>query len=120
MPELLTMESFKEKIFDYETEKEWKYRGDLPAIVDFYADWCGPCRMVAPVMERLAKKNEGKLHVYKVDTEAQPQLAGMFGVSSIPTILFIPVKGDPRVAQGALPEKEFDRIIDEVLFTASE
>ncbi|HPE37150.1 MAG TPA: thioredoxin [Spirochaetales bacterium] len=115
MAEHLTLEAFKEKIFDYENEKEWKYRGDLPAIVDFYADWCGPCKMVAPVLDRLATKYSGKLHVYKVDTEDQPELAGMFGVQSIPTLLFIPLDGEPRVAMGALPEKEFERIIGDVL-----
>lgn len=115
MPELLTLGSFKDKIFDYENEKEWKYRGELPAIVDFYADWCGPCKMVAPVLDRLAKKYDGKLSIYKVDTEAEQELAGMFGVQSIPTLLFIPKDGEPRVAMGALPEKEFERIIGEVL-----
>jgi thioredoxin len=115
MPELLTLGTFKDKIFDYENEKEWKYRGELPAIVDFYADWCGPCKMVAPVLERLAKKYNGKLSIYKVDTEAEQELAGMFGVQSIPTLLFIPKDGEPRVAMGALPEKEFERIIGEVL-----
>jgi len=115
MPELLTLGSFKDKIFDYESEKEWKYRGELPAIVDFYADWCGPCKMVAPVLDRLAKKYDGKLSIYKVDTEAERELAGMFGVQSIPTLLFIPKDGEPRVAMGALPEKEFERIIGEVL-----
>lgn len=115
MPELLTLESFKDKIFDYENEKEWKYRGELPAIVDFYADWCGPCKMLAPVLDRLAKKYDGKLSIYKVDTEAEQNLAGMFGVQSIPTLLFIPKDGQPRVAMGALPEKEFERIIGELL-----
>lgn len=115
MPELLTLGSFKDKVFDYENEKEWKYRGELPAIIDFYADWCGPCKMVAPVLDRLAKKYDGKLAIYKVDTEAEPDLAGMFGVQSIPTLLFIPKDGEPRVAMGALPEKEFERIIGEVL-----
>ncbi|HOX92044.1 MAG TPA: thioredoxin [Spirochaetales bacterium] len=115
MSELLTLQTFKDKVFDYEASKEWNYRGDLPAIIDFYADWCGPCKMVAPVMEKLSVKYQGKLHVYKVDTEAQPDLAGMFGVSSIPTILFIPMKGEPRVAMGAMPEQEFDRIINELL-----
>ena len=115
MPELLTLGTFKDKIFDYENEKEWKYRGELPAIVDFYADWCGPCKMVAPVLDRLAKKYDGKLSIYKVDTEAEQELAGMFGVQSIPTLLFIPKEGEPRVAMGALPEKEFERIIGEVL-----
>lgn len=115
MPELLTLGTFKDKIFDYANEKEWKYRGELPAIVDFYADWCGPCKMVAPVLDRLAKKYDGKLSIYKVDTEAEQELAGMFGVQSIPTLLFIPKDGEPRVAMGALPEKEFERIIGEVL-----
>lgn len=115
MAELLTLGTFKDKIFDYENEKAWKYRGELPAIVDFYADWCGPCKMVAPVLERLAKKYDGKLSIYKVDTEAEQELAGMFGVQSIPTLLFIPKDGEPRVAMGALPEKEFERIIGEVL-----
>lgn len=115
MPELLTLESFKDKIFDYENEKDWKYRGELPAIVDFYADWCGPCKMLAPVLDRLAKKYDGKLSIYKVDTEAEQNLAGMFGVQSIPTLLFIPKDGQPRVAMGALPEKEFERIIGELL-----
>lgn len=115
MPELLTLGSFKDKIFDYENEKEWKYKGELPVIVDFYADWCGPCKMVAPVLDRLAKKYDGKLSIYKVDTEAEQELAGMFGVQSIPTLLFIPKDGEPRVAMGALPEKEFERIIGEVL-----
>lgn len=115
MTELLTLGSFKDKIFDYENEKEWKYKGELPAIVDFYADWCGPCKMVAPVLDRLAKKYDGKLSIYKVDTEAEQELAGMFGVQSIPTLLFIPKDGEPRVAMGALPEKEFERIIGEVL-----
>jgi len=115
MSELLTLRSFKENVFDYEAEKEWNYRGDLPAIVDFYADWCGPCKMVAPILDRLSKKYEGKIHIYKVDTEAEQELAGMFGIQSIPTILFIPMKGQPQAAMGALPEKEFERVIGEFL-----
>lgn len=115
MSELLTLKSFKENVFDYETDKEWNYRGSLPAIVDFYADWCGPCKMVAPILDRLSKKYEGKIHVYKVDTEAEPELSGMFGIQSIPTILFIPMKGEPQAVMGALPEKEFERIIAELL-----
>mgnify|MGYP004703102867 CR=1 FL=1 len=119
MSELLTLQSFKENVFDYETSKEWNYRGNLPAIVDFYADWCGPCKMVAPIMDRLSKKYEGKLHVYKVDTEAEPELSGMFGIQSIPTILFIPMKGEPQAARGALPEKEFERVIADFLLADS-
>jgi len=115
MTEHLTLREFKDKVFDYESEKEWKYRGELPAIVDFYADWCGPCRMVAPVLERLSEKYAGRLVVYKVNTEEEPQLASMFGVQSIPTLVFIPKEGQPRVAMGALPEKEFERLIEGLL-----
>lgn len=117
MSELLTLQSFKENVFDYETEKEWNYRGDLPAIVDFYADWCGPCKMVAPILDRLSKKYEGKIHVYKVDTEAEPELSSMFGIQSIPTIIFIPMTGEPQATMGALPEKEFERVIGELLLS---
>lgn len=116
MTKHLTLNDFKEKIFDYEKEKEWKYHGELPAIIDFYADWCGPCRMVAPVLERLSTKYEGKINIFKVDTEKEQELSAMFGVQSIPTIVFIPMDGQPRVSMGALPEKEFERIIAE-LFT---
>jgi thioredoxin len=115
MSELLTLQSFRDKIFNYETDRDWNYRGDLPAIVDFYADWCGPCKMVAPILDRLSRKYEGKIHVYKVDTEAEPELSGMFGIQSIPTILFIPMKGEPQAVMGALPEKEFERVIAELL-----
>ena len=115
MSEHLTMTSFKEKVFNFEANKEWKYEGDLPAIIDFYADWCAPCRMVAPVLEELGKKYDGKLRVYKIDTEAEPELAGMFQVQSIPTIFFIPMEGQPTYAMGALPKKELERAISDVL-----
>lgn len=117
LSEPLTLQSFKEQVFDYENEKEWNYRGSLPAIVDFYADWCGPCKMVAPILDRLSKKYEGKLHVYKVNTEEEQELSAMFGIQSIPTILFIPLKGEPQAAMGALPEKEFERVISDVLLS---
>lgn len=120
MAEHLTLDAFKNKVFDYEHEKEWKFKGELPAIIDFYADWCSPCKMVAPILERLSKKYEGKLSVYKVDTEAEQELAGMFGIQSIPTLLFIPVEGQPRISMGAMPEKEFERIIGEVLMIPAE
>ena len=118
MSEHLTLGAFKERIFDYETEKEWKYKGEIPAIIDFYADWCGPCKMVAPILDKLSVKYEGKLSIYKVDTEAEQELASMFGVQSIPTILFIPKDGQPRVSMGAMPEKEFERVIAELLLPA--
>ena len=111
----LTANDFKEKVFNYETGKEWKYEGTLPAIVDFYADWCSPCKMVAPILEDIAREYSGKLMVYKVDTENEQELASVFGIQSIPTILFIPREGQPQAAMGALPRQTFDQVIKEVL-----
>jgi thioredoxin len=113
--EYLTKESFKEKVFDYENEKEWKYKGTLPCIIDFYADWCGPCKMVAPIMEELSTEYEGKVEVYKVDTEAEQELAAVFGIKSIPSILFVPVNDKPQMAAGALPKQSFVQAINEIL-----
>jgi len=114
MVEHLTVETFKEKVFDYATEKEWKFKGDTPAIIDFYADWCGPCKMVAPLIEELNTEYDGKVVFYKVDTEAQQELAGAFGIKSIPSILFIPAEGQPQMAQGALPKDAFQNAIKDV------
>ena len=111
----LTTQDFKDKIFNYETEKEWKYKGNLPAIIDFYADWCGPCKMVAPVLEELSVEYEGKLNIYKVDTEKESELAQVFGIQSIPTFLFIPVDEQPVIQPGAFPKKVFKQIIEEHL-----
>ena len=94
---------------------EWKYKGDKPAIIDFYASWCGPCKMLAPVLEDIAKDYEGKIYVYKVDTEAEEELSQMFNIRSIPTLLFIPMEGKPMMMQGALPKIELDNIIKEKL-----
>jgi len=115
MAEHLTKESFKQKVFDWEKSKEWKYMGDLPSIIDFYARWCGPCKMVAPILEEIAAKYDGKVHVYKVDTDAEPELSGMFDIQSVPTLLFIPMDGQPSFALGALPKKEIERAIADVL-----
>lgn len=111
----LTTEDFKEKIFDYTQNKEWNYAGKLPAIIDFYADWCGPCKMVAPVLEELADEYESKLLIYKVDTEAEQELSAVFGIQSIPTFLFIPATEEPSLQPGALPKHSFKQIIDEHL-----
>ena len=108
----LSTQEFKDKVFDYETEKQWKYKGNLPAIIDFYADWCGPCKMVAPALEELAKEYEGKLVIYKVDTEKEPELAGAFGIQSIPTFFFIPLEGQPMRQPGAFPKKVFKEVIE--------
>ena len=111
----LTTQEFKDKVFNYETEKEWKYQGTLPAIVDFYADWCAPCKMVAPVLEELAREYAGQLLIYKVNTEDEQELASVFGIRSIPTILFIPKDGQPQAAMGALPKETFEKAIKDLL-----
>ena len=111
----LTTEDFKEKVFNYETGTEWKYEGSLPAIIDFYADWCSPCKMVAPILEDLAREYSGKIMVYKVNTEDEHELASVFGIQSIPTLLFIPKTGQPQAAMGALPRQTFEKVIQDVL-----
>ena len=115
MVEFLTQETFKQKVFDFENNKEWKFEGDKPCLIDFYADWCQPCKMVAPILEELSEEYEGKLNVYKIDTEDQQELAGMFGIQSIPSLLFVPMEGQPQMAQGALPKDSFERAIKDVL-----
>lgn len=111
----MTAQDFKDKVFDYSGTEDWKYKGELPAIIDFYADWCGPCRMVAPVLEELSKEYEGKIVIYKVDTEKEFELSSIFGIQSIPTFLFIPTESDPMMQPGALPKKAFQQIIEERL-----
>ncbi|HMB01656.1 MAG TPA: thioredoxin [Spirochaetota bacterium] len=113
--EHLNKQTFKDKIFDYEKEKEWRFKGDRPVIIDFYADWCGPCRIVAPILEELAREYEGRIDIYKINTEHESELAGAFGISSIPSILFIPVKGKPQMSAGALPKESFKEAIKSVL-----
>lgn len=112
----LTKAEFLDKVYNFEKNpNEWKYEGDKPAIVDFYADWCGPCKMVAPILDELAKEYEGQIVIYKVDTEKEKDLAGAFGIRSIPSILFIPMQGEPQMAQGAMPKASFKKAIDEFL-----
>ena len=113
--EKLTKDTFREKIFDFEKNKDWKFEGELPAIIDFYADWCGPCRVVAPVLEELSKEYAGKLNIYKVDTDKEQELAAMFGIRSIPSILFVPKEGQPQMAMGALPKDALKDAISSVL-----
>ncbi len=115
MVETLTTQDFKEKIFNYEESQEWSYKGDLPCIIDFYADWCGPCKMVEPILEELAKEYEGKLKIYRVNTDQEQELAQVFGIRSIPSLLFVPVGEQPQMAVGALPKEAFKQAIREVL-----
>jgi len=115
MVEFLTKETFLKKVFDYENNKEWKYEGDQPALIDFYADWCGPCKMVAPILEELAEEYGDKLNIYKINTEAEQELAGVFGIKSIPSLLFVPSEGQPQMAMGALPKDTFEKAIKDVL-----
>ncbi|HDP69028.1 MAG TPA: thioredoxin [Candidatus Marinimicrobia bacterium] len=110
----LTKNDFKSKVFDYENDKEWRFKGDLPCIIDFYADWCAPCRMVAPILEDIAAEYKGKLDVYKVNTEEEQELASVFGIRSIPSILFVPKEGQPQMAVGALPKQSFEKAIQDV------
>jgi len=113
--EHLTNETFKEKVFNYEANKEWKFEGEIPAIIDFYADWCGPCKTVAPILEELQSEYGDKLNIYKVNTEEQRELSSVFGIQSIPSLLFIPKEGQPQMAMGALPKETFKQAITEVL-----
>ncbi|MGM0612880.1 MAG: thioredoxin [Bacteroidota bacterium] len=113
--EHLTKQTFLEKVFNFEENKEWKFEGDLPCIIDFYADWCQPCKIVAPILEELEKEYEGKINIYKIDTESEQELAAAFGIRSIPSMLFCPKDGQPQMAQGALPKETLIQAIDDVL-----
>ena len=112
--EHLNIDSFKRKVFDFETNKEWKYEGDKPCIIDFYADWCGPCKMVAPILEELSNVYKGIIDIYKVDTDAESELAAIFGIRSIPSILFVPLEGKPRMSMGALPKQSIEKAIEDI------
>ena len=116
----LTTQEFKEKVFNYDIEQDWKFQGRLPVIIDFYADWCAPCKMVAPILEELSKEYEGEIEIYKVNTEKELELSTVFGIQSIPTFLFIPVDGDPIMQPGAFPKAVFEKIIKEKLIQKSE
>jgi thioredoxin 1 len=117
MAEHLTKEQFLSKVFNYEKNKEWKFEGELPAVIDFWAPWCGPCRMVGPVIDELSKEYAGKVNFYKVNTEEEQELAGAFGIRSIPSLLFVPKTGKPKMAVGALPKEAMKQAVEEELLT---
>lgn len=112
--ELLTRESFIDKVFDYENNDQWQFKGTKPAIIDFYADWCGPCKAVSPILEELSREYQGLIDFYKVDTDQEQELTAMFGIRSIPTVLFIPVDDEPRIAVGAMPKEVYERAIEDL------
>lgn len=115
-PEYLTYDTFKEKIWDFEKNpQDWVYEGDVPCVIDFYADWCKPCKMVAPIMDDLAKKYDGKVKIYKIDTDKEKKLAGVFGIKSIPSVLFSPMEGRPMMQTGALQKADYIKIIEDEL-----
>jgi thioredoxin len=112
----LTKAMFLEKVYNFEKNpKEWVFAGDKPCIIDFYADWCRPCKMVAPIMAELAEKYKGQITVYKINTDQERELAQFFGIQSIPTMYFCPATGDPQMAQGALPKETYEKVITDFL-----
>ena len=117
MAEHLTKKTFLEKIFNYEKNQEWKFEGELPAVVDFWAPWCGPCRMVAPIIDELSEVYKGKVNFYKVNTDEEQELGAVFVIRSIPSLLFIPREGQPKLAVGALPKESFKSTINKELLS---
>jgi len=115
MLEHLTTETFKSKVFNFETNKEWKFEGEKPCLIDFYADWCGHCKMVAPILEELSVEYKDKVNIYKVNTDQEQELSSIFGIQSIPSLLFIPTEGQPQMALGALPKDSFVKAFKDVL-----
>ena len=112
----LTYKEFLKQVWDFEKDPNtFNYKGELPSVIDFYADWCGPCRRVAPIMEKLAQEYDGRLLVYKVNTDQERGLASTFQVKSIPMVLFIPMEGQPMMQVGAMYEADYKRIIEEKL-----
>lgn len=112
----MTRADFLKKVADYEKNpREWKYLGDKPAIVDFYATWCGPCRTISPILEELAKEYKDQIYIYKVDTDQEKELAAAMGIRSLPTLLFIPKDGQPQMGQGAMPKEDLKKAIEEIL-----
>lgn len=113
--EYLSTDLFKKNIFDFSVEKEWKYKGKTACLIDFYADWCGPCKRVAPIMDELSAQYKGKVKFYKVNIDKEGELASVFGVKSIPSILFVPLKGQPQMTTGAYPKEDYVKMIEEII-----
>lgn len=120
MPEHLNKSSFLEKVFDYENNKEWKFEGELPCVIDFWAPWCGPCRVVGPVLDELSEEFKGKVNFYKINTDEEQELGAAFGIRSIPSLLFVPKEGQPKMAVGALPKDTLKKAIEEELLVTAD
>lgn len=112
----LTTQEFRQKVYDYRAGKQWSYKGKRPCVIDFYATWCGPCKQLSPRLERLSAEYAGRVDFYKVDVDREGDLAGLFGIHSVPSLLFVPVGGSrPSLAQGALPDETLREAIRDVL-----
>ncbi|MCX6270271.1 MAG: thioredoxin [Bacteroidetes bacterium] len=114
-PIQMTKADFIQKVFDYEKNKEWKYKGDVPCIIDFYANWCKPCKMISPYLEEIASTYAGKLRVYKINIDEEKELANAFQIESIPAVLFVPLNGQPQMSVGALPKEEYEKVVTTTL-----
>lgn len=112
---ILNKRDFKAKIFDYNYSREWEYKGDMPAVIDFYADWCQPCKVVSPLLDQLSMEYDGQVKFYKINTEKDPEVSKVFGISSIPTLLFIAREGRPVVVRGAQPIGALRKNIERIL-----
>ena len=119
MAEHLTKETFLKKVFNYEKNKEWKFEGDLPCVIDFWAPWCGPCKVVGPIIDELSEEYKGKVNFYKVNTDEEQELVGAFGIRSIPSLLFVPKEGKPQMTTGALPKETLKKVVDEELLSSA-
>lgn len=111
----ITTDQFRTRVFDYKTNKDWTYKGDKPCVIDFYTTWCGPCKRLAPIMEELSQTYCDQVVFYKADTEQERELAFVFGINSIPQVLYIPTEGKPLLLKGLYPKEEIVKIIDEFL-----
>ena len=112
---VLTNDSFKKLIFDYDKSQDFKFAGTKPAIIDFYADWCAPCRQLSPLVESIAEEYKGKIDVYKVDTEKEKLLAQNLGITGLPTLLFIPAEGMPRSSLGLISREDMVKAVNDIL-----
>lgn len=117
MAEQLTKETFLQKIFNYEQNADWQFNGQIPAVIDFWAPWCGPCRTVGPIIEELSNEYAGKINFYKVNVDDEQELAGVFGVRSIPSLLFVPKTGKPKMSVGALPKDALKDVVEKELLS---